>query len=120
MTSYNKLKEIYAAYHEQAQRLVENAEIQDEASWDCPMCGGEGTVDHCIESPVITTGELECAGLQMFGIGAGVNDTQTLLRSLILLSPKMFAVVDAAMEVVEVDGMLHYKLFNAVAALREE
>jgi hypothetical protein len=56
----------------------------------------------------------------MFGIGDGVNDIQILLRHLLLLSPTMFEVIDAAMKVVDVGKSELPELFDAVAALREE
>ena len=119
-TKYNKVKEVYAQYSKHAMQLVEDAEIQDETYWECPMCWGEGSVSHCVESKSICIGELECAGIQMYGIGAGVNDIQTLLSSLLLLSPKMFEVINAAMKVVDIGKSEIPQLVAAVAALREE
>jgi hypothetical protein len=117
---YNRLKEVCAQHHEQAQKLINDAKIQDENTWECPMCWGEGTVECCAESSVITVGEMDCAGVQLFGIGDGVNDIQILLGHLLTLSPKMFEVIDAAMKVVDVGKSELPELFDAVAALREE
>jgi hypothetical protein len=95
MNDYERLKSLYATYHETAKRLVEEAKQHDELCWECPMCGGEGTVVQCSETKPLATGDLECAGIQLYGIGAGVADIQELLKGLLALAPKMFEAIDA-------------------------
>ena len=81
-----KLLEAFRTYREQIARLVRDAEQQDgdDLQWDCPMCGGEGYVDYCLEHGAESLAEeMGCIGVQVFGIGNGLHDVQFLLESLL-------------------------------------
>jgi hypothetical protein len=83
------------------------------------MCGGDSVVEHCSDTQPVSIGEIECAGIQMYGIGAGVNDIQAVLTGLVKNASKMFEVIDAACKVVDAGSLEIPALHEAVRKFRD-